>query len=38
MGIDFLAYGYAALVATGGAIGYAKAGKIKFTLILIARK
>ncbi|ODM95728.1 Transmembrane protein [Orchesella cincta] len=26
MGIDFLAYGYAALVATGGVVGYAKAG------------
>ena len=25
---DFLTYGYAALVATGGLIGYAKAGKI----------
>ena len=25
---DFLTYGYAALVATGGLIGYVKAGKI----------
>jgi len=32
MGIDFLAYGYAALVATGGVVGYAKAGNCKLNL------
>jgi hypothetical protein len=27
MGVDIVAYGYAALVASGGIMGYAKAGK-----------
>ncbi len=29
MGVDWLAYGYATLVASGGIIGYAKAGKLQ---------
>lgn len=27
MSVDWVGYGYAALIATGGVVGYAKAGK-----------